>query len=131
MMKEFTTPTGRQVAIVTVPKEAISHVIVESVNNLGSCLFSHRSQSIRDTEAVELPEGKWSILGRPTELTEEQCADFVNVEYDAANYWYGIARESFLSWLTSIGVTDTDNVLILVKEKYVDAIWNSSRRSFM
>jgi hypothetical protein len=81
---------------------------------------------LRGYSSKELPEGDWQILGKASELTEEQAAGVVKKDEDGywINYnwksWHSnstedTALESFQSLLASKNI-DPLKVIILIKQ---------------
>lgn len=83
------------------------------------------------SESIKLPEGNWSILGRPEEMTEEQWKRVVLYDINPMQDYfegamdYGLSYENFnldtcfesgLSLLKSKNI-DPSKVIILIKQQ--------------
>lgn len=79
-MTELSLPNGKTLLVVEVPKDADYH--------LSETLESGDWISINGERKWNLPEGNYSILGKLSELTTDQCEPFVEREWDGTAYWY-------------------------------------------
>ena len=117
--------TEETAAVVGLPEYAQSF----SINKDDGCLYYIFSwNGFPDVDQIILPPGSWSIVGWSDELTEDQCADFVDswesVSGDGTIIYQRYPDEipkcrtaikSFQSLLRSHGITD--RALIIKKEK--------------
>lgn len=109
-------------AVTELPDDAKNPTVIESHGYFPSPRIEH------SIGGVDLPSGEWSIVGWSDELTEDQCADFVDswesVSGDGTIIYQRYPDEipkcrtaikSFQSLLRSHGITD--RALIIKKEK--------------
>lgn len=115
----------KEYGLVTVPLHSHEHHLYG--NGTGLCYWDNSGHY----EYVELSAGKWELVGKGSEVTEEQWEGIVDKEYfedDSeyyyiyekdnkvrANLFYDTAVESGLSWLKSLN-HDPDTTIILIKK---------------
>lgn len=116
-MKEIQT-NGITILFVEVPDDAIGFIIDYFY------LICNPYES--DKKVIELPQCQWEILGKSTELSEEQmkeiCEDvkgmFQSVmykDYIGLNFPYHFVNESYLSLLEANGIDNNKIHLVLKK----------------
>jgi len=122
MKKEIQT-NGITILLVEVPEDAIGFII--------DYLYLICNPYESDKKVIELPQCQWEILGKSTELSEEQMKEILPI-YEGAIRGYRIytqrpdlltkdIQESYLSLLESNGIVDRNP--ISDEQKNVDRFW--------
>ena len=149
-MKEIQTKSGK-ILCVEIPEDTTWWQIIE--NNLGgfitetlglnqqflkygksSIMFGKEVKNIvyYNPDSFHLPEGRWKIIGKLSELTDEDCEEFVEKLIDPyekivflnypkidevmRSFERITAKESFISLLQSEGVdTSNEDKLLIIK----------------
>jgi len=110
MKKEIQT-NGITILLVEVPEDAIGFII--------DYLYLICNPYESDKKVIELPQCQWEILGKSTELSEEQMKEILPI-YEGAIRGYRIytqrpdlltkdIRESYLSLLEANGIVDRNS----------------------
>lgn len=122
-MKHLTL-NGHTILAVEMPNDARDIELYDIQNSI----VYRVGQGTEDFDILRepLPEGEWQLLGRPSQVTEDQARGLVGhltlmgERTDAfENYGFGLpkyktATESFLSWCRREGVDD--NFVLLIKK---------------
>lgn len=107
-MKEVTT-NNQTILLVEVPEDVTGFNLHHNI-----LLYPLGND---DVDGIRLPIGQYQILGKSTELSEEQMKEICATRFNGANYhdylkenvWFKTVQESYLSLLEDNGIVDRVN----------------------
>lgn len=110
------TLNGKEILAVVVPNNAKNFTVIESHS------YFHSPRVEHSIGGVNLPEGNWTILGRPSEISEEVArmllisgnrnGKSVYLNYNKPRKTFNTAIQSFKGWCKTNGITDKHILLI-------------------